>query len=51
MTVISMLLAMTAFACFVAGVSTGDPMWYMLVVIFAIVGLIVWFMDLRSKRK
>lgn len=51
MTVITLLLALAAFGAFVGGVSTGDPMWYMLVIIFAAAGLVVWVMDLRSKRK
>lgn len=51
MTVITLLLSLAAFAAFVAAVVTGDVMWYMLVILFAIFGLIVWVMDLRSKRK
>ncbi|MFV8380833.1 hypothetical protein HW450_11960 [Corynebacterium hindlerae] len=50
MTVLTLILALAAFAAFVAGAATGDVMWYMLVVIFAITGLIVWVMDLRSKK-
>lgn len=51
MTVISLLLAFAAFTTFVIGVSTGDLMWYMLVIVFAVLGLIIWGIDLCSKRK
>ncbi|QGU01731.1 hypothetical protein CKALI_04260 [Corynebacterium kalinowskii] len=50
MTVITLLLSLAAFASFVAAVVTGDVMWYMLVILFAIFGLIVWVMDIRKKR-
>lgn len=51
MTVITLILALAAFAAFVGGVLTGDILWYMLVVIFSITGLIVWVMDMRTKKK
>lgn len=51
MTVISLLLAFAAFVAFVVAVSTNAPMWYTVVIIIAVVGLIIWGIDLCMKRK
>ncbi|MEJ5928862.1 hypothetical protein WG915_09600 [Corynebacterium sp. H128] len=51
MTLTTLILALAAFAAFVAGVVTGDVLWYMLVIILTITGLILWVMDLRSKKR